>query len=464
METTQASFRHFLRENPMGEACRDALRLDFDRRLKLEFHGTKVTSDAGLLAYRELDEALSLTSAIDSRLRDIRTGKNTQHGLAALLRQAIYSRLAGYDDTNDAERLAVDPAMRHVAGGRAIERSAASTSVMSRFETEILTQPKNLELLMNLVGEWVDRVHQLKSLNHIILDMDSSVSPTYGNQEGSAYNGYFECSCYHPLFCFNQFGDLERALLRNGNVHSADDWRSLLEPIVNRYRGYDILRFFRGDAAFANPEIYRYLEAEGYFYAIRLKENPILHQKIEHMLTRPVGRPPKKPIIWYHSFRYQAASWKITRRVIAKIEWHAGELFPRVNFVVTNLRWKSSNVVKFYNKRGTAEQWIKEGKYALNWTRLSCHDFVDNQVRLQLFALAYNLGNFLRRLVLPKPVRKWSLTTLREKLIKIGAKVVKHSRYVVFQMAEVIVPRALFREILNRIRQLRLLTIAARPG
>ena len=294
---------------------------------------------------------------------------------------------------------------------------------MGRFETEILTQSKNLELLMTLAGKWIDRVHQRKSLKQIILDMDSSVSPTYGNQEGTAYNGYFQCMCYHPLFCFNQSGDLERALLRNGNVHSADDWRSLLEPIVNRYRDYDILRFFRGDAAFADPKMYRYLEAEGYFYVIRLKENPILHKKIEHMLTRPVGRPPKKPIVLYHSFRYQAASWNIARRVVAKIEWHAGELFPRVGFIVTNLRWKSSNVVKFYNKRGTAEQWIKEGKYALNWTRLSCHDFVDNQVRLQLFALAYNLGNFLRRLALPKSVKQWSLCTLRDKLIKIGAKV-----------------------------------------
>jgi len=129
--------------------------------------------------------------------------------------------------------------------------------------------------------------------------LDSSVSPTYGNQEGTAYNGYFQCTCYHPLFCFNQYGDLERALLRNGNVHSADDWRSLLEPIVNRYRGYDILRFFRGDAAFADPKMYRYLETEGYFYTIRLKGNPILHKKIEHMLTRPVGRPPKNGFLTY---------------------------------------------------------------------------------------------------------------------------------------------------------------------
>jgi len=448
----------------MGEARRDALRLNFDPKLKLEFHGTKVTSDAGLLAYRELDEALGLTSAIDSELRDNRRGKNTRHSIGALLRQSVYSRLAGYEDTNDAERLRVDPAMRHITGGRAIERSAASTSAMGRFETEILTQPKNLELLMTLAGKWIDRVHQRKSLKQIILDMDSSVSPTYGNQEGTAYNGYFQCTCYHPLFCFNQFGDLERALLRNGNVHSADDWRSLLEPIVNRYRGYDILRFFRGDAAFADPKMYRYLEAEGYFYTIRLKGNPILHKKIEHMLTRPVGRPPKKPVVLYHSFRYQAASWEMARRVVAKIEWHAGELFPRINFIVTNLRWKSNNVVKFYNKRGTAEQWIKEGKYALNWTRLSCHDFVDNQVRLQLFALAYNSGNFLRRLALPKSVKQWSLRTLRDKFIKIGAKVVSHSRYVIFQMAEVAVSQTLFREILARIQQLRFLAIPARPG
>ncbi len=161
-------------------------------------------------------------------------------------------------------------------------------------------------------------------------------------------------------------------------------------------------------------------------------------------------------MVWYAGFLYQAKSWSRARRVVAKVEWHHGELFPRVGFIVTNLTRPAKRVVRFYNQRGTAEQWIKEGKNAVKWTRLSCHDFVDNQVRLQLFVLAYNLGNFLRQAVLPRAVRHWTLTTLREKLIKIGAKVVRHSRKIVFQMAEVAVPRELFRAILEGIGRLRL--------
>ena len=438
----------------MGECGKDALRVVFDGTLKLEFHGSKVTSDAGLLAYRELDDALDLTVMAGQLFREWRTGTNTQHTVTALFRQSVFSRLAGYEDTNDAERLSVDPSMRHIVGGRAKKRNAASTSEMGRFETEVLTRSRNLRRLMDLSGQWVDNVQQRKPVDKIILDMDSSVSETYGNQEGSAYNGYFACECYHPLFCFNQFGDVERALLRNGNVHSADDWRSVLEPVVARYRLLGIKKFFRGDAAFANPELYPFLEAEDYFYAIRLPANDVLYRQIEHLLTRPVGRPPEQPIVWYHSFDYKAASWDKSRRVVAKVEWHRDELFPRVGFIVTNLGGGAASVVWFYNGRGTAEQWIKEGKNAVKWTRLSCHDFVDNQVRLQLFVLAYNLGNFLRRLALPNRVKHWSLTTLREKLIKIGAKVVSGSRYVVFQMAEVAIPRGLFRAILERIRRL----------
>ena len=442
----------------MGDAKNDDLRVSFDSRLKLKFLGSQITTDAGLLAYRELDETLGLTEMAPAALADSRVGSNKQHGLLPLLRQSIYSRLAGYEDVNDAERLAVDPAMRHVVGGRATlpKKQAASTSEVGRFETDILSTKENLTTLMNLSGRWIDTVHERKPLKTLILDMDSSVSETYGSQEGTAYNGHFECMCYHPLFLFNQDGDLERAMLRRGNHASAKFWRRVLLPVIDRYRHLDIPKFFRGDAAFANPALYRVLEKEGYFYAIRLKANAVLEREIEHLLTRPVGRPSHKPKVFYHSFQYQAKSWKRSRRVVAKVEWHQGELFPRVGFIVTNLNKRPKNVVRFYNGRGTAEQWIKEGKNAVKWTKLSCRTFKDNHTRLQLFALAYNLANFLRRLALPRDVRHWSLTTLREKLVKIGAKVTRHARYVTFQLAEVAVTRNLFAAILDRIERLAL--------
>jgi hypothetical protein len=230
-------------------------------------------------------------------------------------------------------------------------------------------------------------------------------------------------------------------------VHSADAWRDVLEPVVARYKERDLRRYFRGDAAFASPDIYEFLEDEGFLYAIRLPKNQVLQESISHLLTRPVGRPPNHVRRYYASFSYQAGSWDRKRRVVAKVEWHPDDLYARVGFIVTNLNRSAERVTWFYNQRGKAEQYIKEGKNAIKWTRLSCRKFRDNAVRLQLHALAYNLANFMRTLALPK--------TLREKLIKIGAKVVRHGRYVTFQLAEVAVPRDLFREILRLIDDLR---------
>jgi len=438
----------------MGEKAKEALKLKFDKRLRLEFHGARITSDAGLLVVRELDEALGLTEKALNYLRDSRGGRNVQHELVPLLRQSVYSRLAGYEDTNDAEKLARDPAMQAVVGRRALEKQAASTNTVNRFETEVLVSEENLRGLRQLNAGWVDQAVVHTRHQRIILDIDSSDSPLYGEQEGAAYNGHFGCVCYHPLFCFNQFGDCEGAMLRPGNVHSAERWREVLEPIVERYQKREGRLLFRADAAFAKPEVYEYLEPRDIGYAIRLPANEVLQEHIKHLLKRPVGRPPQKPIVWYHDFRYQAGSWDHPRRVVAKVEWHLGELFPRLGFIVTNLSAKPKGVVRFYNGRGTAEQWIKEGKYALNWTRLSCHRFVANQVRLQLFILAYNLGNFMRRLGLPRAIRDWSLRSLQVKLIKMGGRMVHHARRIIFQLAEVAIPEEIFAALLGRIARL----------
>ena len=425
------------------------------RVIELEFHGSRVTSDAGLLAYRELDDALGLTASASDAICDHRAGRNGWHGVIGLLRQPVYGRLAGYEDVNDADRLGRDPAMRWIVGGKAVERGGASTSEMGRFETELPATDDNLAAPAQLSGIWIDRVHDRNPPKLIVPGMDSSVSPTHGGQEGTAYNGHFGCTCYHPLFVFNQFGDLERCTLRPGNVHSAHEWRDVLDPVVARYRDRLLRRCFRGDAAFALPGIYEFLEAEGFKYAIRLPANKVLRDSIAHLLKRPVGRPPNDVRRYHANLSYLAGSWTKPRPVVAKVEWHPGELYRRVGFIVTNLSRPAKRVVAFYNQRGTAEQHIKEGKNAIKWTRLSCQKFRNNEVRLQLHALAYNLGNFMRTLALPDAVEQWSLTSLREKLIKIGAKIVGHGRYVTFQMAEVAIPRDLFADIMCRIDRLR---------
>ena len=285
--------------------------------------------------------------------------------------------------------------------------------------------------------------------------MDSSESPTYGEQEGSAYNGHFTCTCYHPLFVFNQFGDVERCTLRPGNVHSADGWRALLEPVVARYRG--IVKHLYSGVMQPSRTLRFTSSSKPRVQATRSACLPTRSCRTElgYLLKRPVGRPPHEVRRYYASFRYQAQSWNKPRHVVAKVEWHPGELYPRVGFIVTNLARSAEGIVAFYNRRGTCEQYIKEGKNAIKWTRLSCRTFAANAVRLQLHALAYNLGNFMRMLAMPKTVERWSMTSLREKLIKIGAKVVQHGRYVTFQLAEVAVPRRLFADILSLIARLR---------
>jgi len=343
-----------------------------------------VTSDGGLVLVRELDERLRMSELVDRHLSDSRRGKNIQLPLADLLRQSIYSRLAGYEDVNDAARLSQDPTFRLIGSRKIWERGAALTSRLQSFETEVLTQADNLAGLAALNRGLVARVEAIDSPRRIVPDMDSTEIPVYGEQEQSAYNGHFESICYHPLLLFNREGDCLAAKLRPGNVHSAEGWEELLLPEIERQQRLSKEVVFRADAAFAKPELYEALEERDVKYAIRLPANDNLQRNIPGSLTRPVGRPSHRPAVRFKSFLYQAASWKRLRRVVAKVEFPCGELFPRVGFIVTNSAASSRAVVRFYNKRGTAEQWIKEGKQAMKMTRLSCHRFRSNEVRLWL--------------------------------------------------------------------------------
>src|SRR5262249_145129 len=217
----------------MGEKQNGPFQLSFNPSLKVDFQGSQVTSDAGLILVRELDERLGFRELIEEHLADSR-GKNMQLPLADLLRQSVYSRMAGYEDVNDAERLAQDPTFRLIGSEKIWERGAALTSRLQSFETELLTQEENLAGLAAINRALIARAEEIDWPARVVLDMDSTEIPVYGEQEQSAYNGHFESTCYHPLLLFNREGDCLAAQLRAGNVHSAEGWEQLLLPEIER--------------------------------------------------------------------------------------------------------------------------------------------------------------------------------------------------------------------------------------
>ena len=278
---------------------------------------------------------------------------------------------------------------------------AASASQMGRFETEWLAGRKTSPLSPICRANGSTRCTSGASRgSSCSIWIRARARPT-AQQEGSAYNGHFGCTCYHPLFVFNQLGDLERCVLRSGNVHSADGWHAVLEPVIARYRGTVKRLYFRGDAAFANPEIYEFLEAEGIGYAIRLPANSVAGQ--DRLLAQAPGRTPTArgaPLLR----RLQLPGEELEEAAPCRGQGRvaSGRALPARRLHCHQPVAPVERIVAFYNQRGTCEQWIKEGKGAIKWTRLSCRTFAANAVRLQLHALAYNLGNFMRTLAMPK--------------------------------------------------------------
>ena len=345
----------------MGESRKQAFQLSFNRFLRVAFQGSRMTSNGGLILVRELDERLGFGKLVEQHLIDPRAN-NARLSFADLLRQSVYSRLAGYEDVNDAEQLSRDPTFRLIGSEKIWDRGAALPSRLQTFETELLAEEENFARLARVNRERIGNAEAIDSPYRTVLDMDSTEIPVYGEQEQSAYNGHFESMWYHPLLLLNRDGDCLAAKLRPGNVHSAEDWEELLLPEIERQQRMGKEVALRADAAFAKPEIYEALEERGVKDAIRIPSNDNLERDIAERVPRPVGRPSKKPLVEYKGFLYQAAGWKTARRVVAKVEHHLGELYPRVGFMVTNLTLPSRAVVRFYNKRGTAEQRIKEGK------------------------------------------------------------------------------------------------------
>jgi hypothetical protein len=427
---------------------------EFDKSVKIDFTGETVTSNAGVLALAELENRLGLLSNIACRLSDPRNPDFTVHSMYGLLTQRLFLIAAGYEDGDDADDLRADPAMRSATGRKKDDEFLASQPSVSRLERRILLNGDNLNIIKVSNLDAAVLYYRMKGVKHLWLDVDSYESPVHGDQEGSAYNGYYRSDCYHPIVLHDGFGFKLKIELRQGDKYTSTGAEAFLEPVLRRLAAEGFKLHLTADSGFADPAVFELCDRHG-VYHIRLRSNDVLQREVEHLLTRPQGRPPKGPLVRYAGFRYKAASWDCARRVVAKSTINPGELFAEIHFIVTNSTAPDKEIFRRYGqRRGRAEQRNDEGKNMMFSTRLSCHSQKANDARLQLYTLAYNLMVLFRLLALKGDVRKWTLNTIRLRLIKLGARVTHSARYTRFLFAAGPALQRLVANIFNRISRL----------
>lgn len=434
----------------MATECSSGTGFRFQRKLTLDFDGGAITSEAGLTVVREFDERLGLTSRLAEYIADDRDSRYIDHPLESLLRQRIYQIAAGYEDCNDATYLRDDPTLQLVAGRPG--ETLASQPTLSRLENSV--DWDSIRLLETEGTEWFCRHGSTEG--EIILDIDSTEDPTHGQQQLSFFNTHYGSHMYHPLLIFEgESGVLLSSRLRPGNSAAFRQAVPMLRPLTRRLRA----RFpereigLRADGAFCAPEVLDYAEYAGLGYAVGFGRNVKLND-IVMPLCEKVDLEwecnPGETVRHYTSFSYQAGRWSRSRRVVAKIERTREGMNMR--FLVTNRRGRAKEIFDWYEQRGQAENFIKELKNDLSADRLSCSKYRANAFRLQLYATAYNLLVLFRRLVLcGTQLARATVSTIRVRLLKVGARVKHTARRLWFHLATGWPGRSVFEQALARI-------------
>ena len=434
----------------------DTLQLKSNNKIKLNFDGGDLSSDAGLLLIKEFAEKLGLTALIKKAFKTNDHAKFRIHTDTENLLQLIYQIVTGYFEDNCADELTNDPVFKALLD----KDSLASQPTLSRFHNRM--DLDTLARLRFIQDELRKFVYSVEMPEHVILDIDSTLLGTYGKQLGSKYNHHYQQVGYHPLVCYDGItGDLLRIELRDGSTYCSNGAAAFMSAILNEFREKycSVNLFLRGDSGFATPTLYNLCEEMDTKFVIRLKDNSVLHAKAEQLnskLQTLVSASPEVQHVVYGEFEYKAKTWEKTRRVVCKVEKHPDNLFPKYTFIVTNMESEPRNIVNFYCKRGLMENFIKEGKSGFDFGAVSNRSKLKNANNLEIHALAYNIFNYFRRLVLPASMRKLRIDAIRLKLVKVAAKVVSSARYLVFKLCSSCPYKGVFYETLHNIAGLKI--------
>ena len=474
----------------MGEDQGTAYRPNFNGSLEIEGRGDRLTSHAGVVLLRELDDKLGLTRSLSASIADPRDPSRVRHSQSEVLRSWLYAMASESTTSVTVSNRAEDPALRMAASDK------RGVTMLDEEGGRLASQPTRSRLLANLATEGnlealrsglfdsaaraIRAMNEGQKLSECTLDIDSYPLEVHGHQAGSEFNGHYGMRCFHPLgVMVGETGHWLDLALRRGNVHTAEGAEDVLLPLVARSRGEVADKVHvRGDAGFVGPKLLDPLDAEGVRYAFRLRTNRLLKSYEEIHARRPVGRPTAQPRTWCHDLEYRAETWKEPRRVVMVVQERPGELYLHTFFIVTSFSPEelcARDVLDFYRARGTMEGHIGELQSVINGALSSAnrpkahikHQKVEkraapidprgaNAAALLLHGIAYNLMNTLRLLGgtsgYPDEPAGLGLRRARSTLVALAGRIVVSAR-----RAKLIVSQrtaALWARVTGRIRRL----------
>lgn len=432
----------------------NTISLKSNKQIKINFNGGELSSDGGMLLIKEFASRIGLIKLVNKLFKTndhttCRTHTDTEN-----LMQLIYQIIASYFEDDCADELTNDPVLTAILEKKTLASQPTLSRFWNRMDKDTLAQLDTINVKMREI------IYSINHPEHMLFDLDSTLLNTYGSQEGEGFNFHYQAHGYHPLLCYDGLtGDLLKAELRDGTRYCSKDADQFMIPLMQEYRTkYPSLPLYlRGDSGFASPDLYKACEDNDCKYAIRLKQNATLVKyasDADEALYRATRFNQIDYAVEYGEFEYQAGSWSHPRRVVFKVEKPYNQLVHLYTFIVTTMEAQPYQVIQFYCGRGKMENFIKEGKSGFDFSSVSSHSRAVNANRLQVHALAYNLFNWFRRLVLSASMRKQRIDTIRLKLLKIAAKVVHSARYIVFKLCSSCPYKKEFFETLSNIWQL----------